>query len=149
MTRQVIYENISIIDQPISIVWSLLSGFGAIKGWMPRVHSCSVEGDGIGAIRTVSLGGMEIREKLEIYDPESYKISYRLLEPTGLPMTGGRGTVSLEAKGTGQTQITWTADAEETEEPSVTIALSVLKPFIINSIEGLEATLSRPGLPST
>ena len=45
------------INAPIAEVWAVISGFGNNKSWMTVVKSCSLEGWGIGSVRTVDSGG--------------------------------------------------------------------------------------------
>ena len=72
------------IGAPIEAVWSVVSSFGWIKLWMPRLVSCHILEDkpqplAIGAVRRVALrGGATIDEHLEIWDPANHFISYRL-----------------------------------------------------------------------
>jgi len=146
MARTLLHQEVDTIPSPIGQVWAILQGFGAIKGWMPTIDSCDVEGEGIGAIRTVLLGGQTFKERLEIYDPEKHTVSYRLLEAAGLPMEGGYGTVTLEPNGD-STKITWSADAEKVDEEGVQLIGGIFGPFIKSCIGGLKDVLARPGKP--
>jgi hypothetical protein len=59
-------------------------------------------------------------------------------------MSGGYGTVILDAKGEKTTQITWIADAEEVDNAGKEIIKAMFKPFILSSIGGLKEVLGRP-----
>ncbi|KAH8812868.1 hypothetical protein F5884DRAFT_856161 [Xylogone sp. PMI_703] len=147
MPRTVIHQQIDLIEVPIACVWSVLNCFGAIKTWMPTLDSVTTDGEDIGSVRTIYWSGNLIKERLEIRDHKAYTMSYQMLDPTGLPMKGGFGTVSLESKDEDETQITWTADAEEIDEAGLQAVRAILKPFITISIEGLRESLTRPSRP--
>jgi hypothetical protein len=40
------------INAPIGEVWGLVAGFGAEKAWYPGAKSVSLEGIGLGSVRT-------------------------------------------------------------------------------------------------
>ncbi|CZR65559.1 uncharacterized protein PAC_15459 [Phialocephala subalpina] len=143
-TRTLICKEVVTINQPIGAVWAIISGFGAIKTWMPAIDSCLFEGDGIGAVRIVKFKGRVISEQLEICDPESHTISYRFLDPTGFPMLRGFGTISLIALDTSVTQVTWIADAEVVDDDGIAKIAPVFAPFIRENITTLQSHLERP-----
>ena len=46
-------------------VWDLLGDFGGITRYSAGVESCTVQGSGVGAVRTIRLpGGLELQERL-------------------------------------------------------------------------------------
>lgn len=147
MARTLIVKTVEDIPSPIEDVWAILQAFGAIKTWMPTIESCKVEGEGVGAVRTVSTGGNSIQEKLEVFDHKKHLVSYRLVDPTGMPMKGGFGTVSLTADGDNNTKITWVSDAEEVEGSNIQIIARVFESFIKKSIRGLTEVLGRAAEP--
>lgn len=142
--RTLICKDVKILDKPISHVWAILSGFGAIKTWMPSLQSCSVEGDGLGAIRTVYNNDNKMQEQLEVYDPKEHFISYRLLDPTDYPMEGCYGSVSLAAKGVNATELTWTATAEKVDEAGIAYVGALFAPFFVECIDAMRKILMRP-----
>ena len=88
-----------------------------------------------------------MQEKLEVRDKENHTMSYQLLDTPGLPMKGGRGTVALKSKGENETEIIWTADAEEIDEAGIQTTKMIFEPFIHSSITSLRETLTRPAQP--
>ena len=147
MSRTLICKESDTIDSTVEEVWSILSAFGSIKAWMPTIDSCTTDGIQVGAIRTVYSGGNALKEQLQVWDPKTHTVSYRMLDPTGMPAKGAFGTVSLEAKGEKSTGITWVADAEEVDEESAKVMGGVFTPFIKKSIGGLKSTLAREAEP--
>jgi uncharacterized membrane protein len=146
-TRTLVCKEVATIKQPIEPVWAVISSFGAIKTWMPAIDSCSIEGNGIGAIRTVLWGGQSLKERLEILDDQKHIISYRLLDSPNLPMRGAFGTIILEAQADSQTHITWVSDAEEVDDAGIASVAPLFAPFIRENISTVEKILSRSGHP--
>ena len=58
-----------IFDHDRDVVWRHAGDFGGIAGWVEGVLACDVRGDGVGAIRTVTMRGRQVRESLAIWDP--------------------------------------------------------------------------------
>ncbi|KXH69016.1 hypothetical protein CSAL01_12179 [Colletotrichum salicis] len=66
-------EVVRVIDAPISDVWAIIAAFGSEKLWFPNVIQSSLEGFGIGSIRTLTFNnGHVVHERLEIADPETH-----------------------------------------------------------------------------
>ena len=55
-------------------VWDILGDFGGIKIGGP-VTAFEVTGEGVGATRSITMGGALIVERLESYDPENFTFS--------------------------------------------------------------------------
>ena len=72
-----------VFAQPIDVVWRPLRDFGSIS-WLPTASDCRIENalaaDQIGAIRSFSLGGAAVREKLLALSDLDHACSYLLLE---------------------------------------------------------------------
>jgi uncharacterized protein YndB with AHSA1/START domain len=147
MTRTLIHREEDTINLPVDNVWAVVSAFGAIKTWMPTIERCRVEGEGIGAVRTVEFGGNSMQEKLEKLDSQNHTISYQFVEPTGMPLEGGYGTISLKAVNDGTTSITWVADAEKVNDEGKQLLAGMLSTFIQKSIVGLKGALLREAVP--
>ena len=142
MARREIHIEEEIVNIPIEQVWSLASSFGAVKAWMPSIKWASIEGDGVGAVRTLmSMAGVA-KERLEIFDHKNHVISYRILDPIPLPAKGGYGTWRLESLGEEKTKITWIADAEEVDDDGVAFIKPLYQGFMKESLAGLVKALS-------
>lgn len=128
------------INAPIGQVWGIVAGFGALRTWMPAAESCSLEGDGIGSVRTVRALGGETREKLTHCDPLAFRLAYALQDPTILPATGVVGEMSLRAIDNHTTELTWVTRAEQLSVPVKDFA-AVIEPFYRDSIAGLRRAL--------
>jgi uncharacterized protein YndB with AHSA1/START domain len=81
----------TVINAPIERVWRVVSDFNGLPGWMPGMKDSAIE-DGkpaaeIGAVRRMSMAGTsdKLRERLEVFSPQDYQITYSVLEGP-LPM---------------------------------------------------------------
>jgi len=90
-------------------VWRIMSDFGGLRAWNPQIDSCEVEGEGVGAVRTFSMTGLTIKERLEAMDEGAKTFSYSIIEGP-LPATDYLATVEIGDAGAGQTRILWTSD---------------------------------------
>ncbi|KAJ9646681.1 hypothetical protein H2204_000373 [Knufia peltigerae] len=136
-------------DFPVEEIWSLLSSFGANKAWMP-IKSCTIDGHGVGATRTVMARGDMTEsasfayETLEVLDDERHHISYRVQDEhrEGLPVRGFFGNWKLESQGANSTLLTWWIDAEQVTPEAIPELIETLGPFMDKSLEGLKRALS-------
>ena len=89
-------------------VWQELAEFGGLAGWMPGVQKCEVEGDGIGAVRTVSMGPMKVKERLESFDAGARTLSHSIVEGP-LPVKNYLATIRVTERGKDACHVDWTA----------------------------------------
>jgi len=68
------------IAAPLALVWDLVSDFGRVDRWSAGAVTCTVEGSGPGAIRTVSAPDRKVRERLVACDPIGHRISYSFVD---------------------------------------------------------------------
>ena len=106
-------------------VWALTGDFAGI-GWMPGIDSCEVDGD----VRTLSMMGMTIKEKLVRRDEATRTLAYTIVEGP-FPVTRHESAVIVDPDGSGS-KVTWTVDVEPDELADVMIdvygkALEALK----------------------
>ena len=96
------------IRAPADAIWRLLSDFGAAGQHLAEVVACTVEGAGVGAVRTLTYAdGSVIVERLETLDEAAHRLSYALLTDT--PFRDCLTTVTVHDLGRGQGEVTWTA----------------------------------------
>ena len=71
------------IHAPTDAVWQVIGDFGAAGQYLAGVVDCTVEGQEVGALRTLtSADGSAIVERLETLDATSPRLSYALLTDT-------------------------------------------------------------------
>jgi len=95
------------IDAAADAVWAVAGDFGGI-GWMPGIESVTVDGD----IRNISMGGMDIAEKLVGRDDEKQQITYSIVGGP-VPLDFHEATISVMAAGDGA-RVSWSVTAAPT-----------------------------------
>lgn len=95
-------------------VWRVVGDFGGLieailDGREGRVR---VEGDGVGALRTVTVGEDTMVERLEEQDDQSWRTSYSMPVTGPFPVTGYRSTIQLTPAGEGRCDLEWTGTFE-------------------------------------
>jgi hypothetical protein len=97
-----------IIHVSADAVWQVISDFGAAGQYLSGVVDCTVEGEDIGALRTLtSADGGTIVERLETLDAASQQLSYALLTDT--PFSNCLTTMAVRDLGSNHAELAWTA----------------------------------------
>ena len=97
-----------IIDAPADAIWHVLSDFGAACRYLALIVNCTVEGQGIGAVRTLSYAdGSVIVERWETLDEAAHRLSYALLSDT--PFRDCLATLTVHALSLKQCEVEWSA----------------------------------------
>jgi len=77
-------------------VWALLRDFGGIHRFARGIESCEVQGEGVGAVRTLGMqGGLRIQERLEAFDDAGRSLSYAIIGANPLPFDRYLSTVKV------------------------------------------------------
>lgn len=80
-------------------VWELLRDFGGVTRFSDGIQSCTVEGDGVGAVRTLSMGGLKLQERLEAFDDGGRTLSYAIVGDHPLPFDNYLSTIKVVDQG--------------------------------------------------
>jgi hypothetical protein len=90
-------------------VWELVRDFGGIQRFASNIESVSVQGEGVGAVRTVTLpGGTALQERLEACDDATRTLRYAIVGSHPLPFDDYLATIRLSEDGDG-CQIEWSS----------------------------------------
>ena len=108
--------------------WKLVGDFvGFIEAMGLPVEA---EGEGIGALRTISSGPEPVVERLDERDEHAKRIVYSIVSGP-LPVVNYRSTIELAPAGDGRAALTWTGTFEPapgvTEEKAVSFVRAVYK----------------------
>jgi carbon monoxide dehydrogenase subunit G len=96
------------VAAPAQRCWEILSDFGGVAEMSPAVESCEVEGEGVGAVRTLGMpGGLKLQERLEAHDEAGRTFSYAIIGDNPLPFTDYRSTVTVEPAGDDACVVDW------------------------------------------
>ena len=99
------------ITTPADAIWQVISDFGAACQYLSMVVNCTVEGEGVGAQRTLtSVDGSPIVERLEALDQVNHQLSYTLLTDT--PFRNCLTTMQVHDLGPNQAEVEWSATFE-------------------------------------
>lgn len=99
-----------IVSSTADAVWDLVRDFGDISRWSKGISSCEVDGEGIGAVRTMKLGDLVIRERLEAFDDAARRFSYSIVEAP-LPLQEYLSTFEVTPAAEGS-EIVWSSRFE-------------------------------------
>ena len=110
------YSSIT-INAPADFIWKVISDFEAADMYLDGVVHCAVEGEGVGARRTLTnADGSAIVERLETLDVAVQKLTYALLTDT--PFSNCLTTMSVRNMGPHEAQLTWSASFDVVGLPS-------------------------------
>ena len=100
-----------IVNAPADAIWQVIGDLHAACQYLARVVNCTVEGEGVGALRTLtSADGSTIVERLEMLDEANHRLSYALLTDT--PFGNCLTTVTVRDLGPRQAELAWSATFE-------------------------------------
>lgn len=93
------------------VIWQVISDFGAAGQYLSGVVTCTVTGEGVGALRTLtSTDGSTIVERLEALDEVAHRLSYALLTDT--PFGNCLTTMTVRDLGPSRAEVAWSATFE-------------------------------------
>ena len=93
-------------------VWEQLSDFGGIKPG-GAIESVSVEGEGVGMVRTMNLSAGRVVERLDRHDSSNRIFTYSIInEDSPLPFSDYSATVVITDNGDGSSTVNWTGTFE-------------------------------------
>jgi hypothetical protein len=93
-------------------VWKQLSNFGGIQPG-GAIESVSVEGEGVGMVRTLNLGTGRVVERLEEHDSANRTYTYAIInDDSPLPFSQYSATVIITDNGDGNSTVHWTGTFE-------------------------------------
>jgi hypothetical protein len=127
---------------PAETVWAAIRAIGRLDIWFPIIETCTVEGEGIGATRLMTLvNGGEIKDVIEDIDDSAMRLVYlRPISP--FPVSYYRGTVEVFKSYDGLAVIAWTIDFEAQPE-DVASVVEIVYGAISAGLDGMEKDLQQ------
>lgn len=102
-------------------VWHAMSDFGGIKVGGP-ITSFETEGQGVGMVRKIGMGGGLVIERLDVHDKESHTFAYAIInDDSPLPVQNYAATVVITPTGHNACRVDWTGTFDPRGEESVAI----------------------------
>jgi hypothetical protein len=130
------------VSMPVAAdkVWQTLRDFGGIDKWAPGIADLSLQGAGVGAVRTMTFkDGSRVVERLESLNDDSRSLSYTILEST-LPVEGFVASLTVREMGASGCEVEWfsTFGAKGAAEDDVSRMLAL---GYRRSLSGLQKSL--------
>jgi hypothetical protein len=99
---------------PAEKVWELVRDFGGIEKWLgAMVQGLEVDGEGVGAIRTIMLpGNNQLQEQLTAHSDADRSFSYAIVGKSPLPVEDYLATFELIEAGDQACRIEWSSTFE-------------------------------------
>jgi len=97
------------LDAAPAEVWKVVGDFGAVDKFIAVVESVDVEGEGVGAVRTLHLPeGATVTETLDAWDADAMSYSYTINE-SPMPIEGYVATMTVSALEDRTTKFDWSS----------------------------------------
>jgi len=137
-TKQTITKK---MDVPADKCWDAIREFGRLDVWFPSMAECRIEGEGIGAIRYLTLDGAlgNITDRLLAIDEADHRLTYERTE-SPFPVSSYIGNVEVFDSFDSLAVVVWTVDFESAPEVSEPVA-AILNDAIAAGLEGMETDL--------
>jgi hypothetical protein len=130
------------IEASADRVWDLVRDFGGVQRFSPTIESVSLQGEGVGAVRTLTLpGGLALQERLEALDDASRSLRYAIIGSHPLPFDAYLATIRLAEDGDG-CQIEWSGSFEP-RGGAESQAAGMIEGIYRGGIAGIKKALAR------
>ena len=128
----------TIINASADEVWKTISDFNGLPKFVPAITKSTVEGSGLGAVRTLRLQDSEtpIIERLERMDEEKRSLSYSIIE-SPLPLADYIATLEIRPLAENRCEVTWWSTFEPKGAPE-SEALMTVEGVYAMGFEGLK-----------
>jgi hypothetical protein len=125
--------------------WEAIRKIDRLDVWFPSLATCRVEGDGVGALRYITLlRGGDITDRVVEIDPARRRLTYQRIR-SPFPVTSYTGTVEVFESFDSRAVVVWTVDFESRPEDSAGVA-DALRTGIAAGVEGMDTDLAAQGL---
>jgi hypothetical protein len=110
-------EVIETINSNAQSVWDILGDFGGIKVGGP-ITAFTLDGEGVGAVRSITMGGANIVERLEEFDASGMALKYAIInDDCPLPVSGYSATIKVIGNGDSACTVEWVGTFEPKGAP--------------------------------
>ena len=130
------------VAAPAAKVWEFLGDFGGVAKWGgAMLQSCTVEGEGVGAVRRIGLpGGMEIAERLEALDAAKRSLTYSIIGKSPIPIKNYLSVCTIVETGAGECRVDWNGTFEPDGVPEAQ-AQGMVRGIYVGGIAGVRKLL--------
>ncbi len=92
-------------------LWAMVSDFGGLDKFVDGLEPYETEGEGVGAKRSIPMGGGVVVETLDALDDDARSLTYSIVE-SPLPFKDYAATMTVGADGESGSSLTWTGTFE-------------------------------------
>lgn len=137
-----------LIAVPADQAWQAIAQINGLDRWFPVIADCTVTGNGVSAIRILTLTtGEKITDRIEAIDHHRKHFRYNRIE-SPFPVSRYLGTVDICQVGPDSSEIVWTLEIDVDNGQREELA-GFLRQTLSDGIDGLERdlvsqTASRP-----
>jgi hypothetical protein len=119
--------------------WAAIRAIGGLDRWFPIISACKVEGEGVGALRVLTLaGGGEMRDRIVEISSAERRLRYARTH-LPFPVSEYQGVVEIRGDGASCVLI-WTV--QFSVEPAMRDEMAgLVKSAISDGVDGLEREL--------
>ena len=119
-------------------VWRTISDFNGLPKFVSAITASSMEGSGVGAVRTLTLQDSDapVVEKLESLDEQARTLSYSIIQ-SPLPLTDYFATVEVRQLDEKQCELKWWSTFEPKGAPEAE-AQKIVEGVYTMGFEGLK-----------
>jgi hypothetical protein len=110
----------AMLEASVGRVWTLLGDLEAMAG--AAGIEVEVNGTGVGATRTIRIGGQTMVERIDAIDHLGHRLTYTMVEGIPFPATRYGATMQLEAAAGQTTRLVWTGRFEPASADAAEIA---------------------------
>jgi carbon monoxide dehydrogenase subunit G len=133
------------IKAPAAKVWEMVSEWGGTQKWIPGVGPVSVEGTGVGSVRSADLDPAtrfvgRISERLEAFDDTSMHFRYCVVGQNPIPVSDYIAEMQVTTSGDGA-EVTWSSTWEASGELSEADLLTAFEGLYALSLDNVAAAL--------
>jgi Polyketide cyclase / dehydrase and lipid transport len=125
------------VAAPLPLVWALVSDFGRVDRWSAGPVTCTIEGSGVGAVRTVRTADRTVRERLESFDPVVHRLTYSFVDGVALPVEHLVASIEISG-GDSASAIRWSMSGAVADADRAALA-ETLRRFFDRRIGELQA----------
>lgn len=127
------------IHAPVDAIWQIISDFGLGSLYLALVTHCTVQGKGIGALRTLTyMDGSVIVERLDSVDDVAHSLSYALVSDT--PFGSCLLSMTLSDLNPDQSELTWSASFQPIAIPADE-AIALMEGMLVANCQALKQLL--------
>lgn len=129
------------VAAPVQDVWDHLSDFARIKPGGP-IEAVEYEGEGVGMIRRLTMGGGVVVERLDVHDAQTHTFTYAIInDDCPLPFASYSATVKITDNGNNTSTVDWTGTFEAKGDEAQ--AINVATGIYAGAIKGAQIALAR------